>query len=109
MSDLIRREDVLKFPIRLDHYDEEHGSREYVLGIESVMDYVESLPSAPRWIPVTERLPEPYEVVLISDKEEVYVGEVGECGEWKTCYYEFLMDVDAWMPLPEPWKGESDE
>lgn len=53
MSDLISRADVLKFPIRLDHYDEEHGSREFVLGIESVMDYVESLPSVEkrgRWI-----------------------------------------------------------
>lgn len=46
MSDLISREDVLKYPIRLDHYDEEHGNRHFVLGIESVMEYVESLPSA---------------------------------------------------------------
>ena len=46
MSDLISRQAVLDFPIRLDHYDEEHGNRDFVLGIESVMEYVESLPSA---------------------------------------------------------------
>lgn len=46
MTDLISRADVLKYPIRLDHYDEEHGNRDFVLGIESVMEYVESLPSA---------------------------------------------------------------
>ena len=45
-ADLISRADVLKFPIRLDHYDEEHGNRDFVLGIESVMEYVEALPSA---------------------------------------------------------------
>ena len=46
MSDLISRQAVLDYPIRLDHYDEEHGNRHFVLGIESVMEYVEYLPSA---------------------------------------------------------------
>ena len=46
MSDLISRADVLKYPIRLDHYDEVNGSREFVYGVESVMEYIESLPSA---------------------------------------------------------------
>ena len=45
-GDLISRADVLKYPIRLDHYDEENGSREFVYGVESVIEYVESLPSA---------------------------------------------------------------
>ena len=44
--DLISRADVLKYPIRLDHYDEVNGSREFVYGVESVIEYVESLPSA---------------------------------------------------------------
>lgn len=46
MSDLISRQAVLDYPIRLDHYDEENGNRHFVLGIESVMEYVEYLPSA---------------------------------------------------------------
>lgn len=45
-GDLISRADVLKYPIRLNHYDEENGSREFVYGVESVIEYVESLPSA---------------------------------------------------------------
>lgn len=45
-GDLISRADVLKYPIRLDHYDEENGSREFVYGVESVIEYVESLPSS---------------------------------------------------------------
>ena len=45
-GDLISRADVLKYPIRLNHYDEENGSREFVYGVESVIEYVEALPSA---------------------------------------------------------------
>ena len=48
MADLIKRQAVLNYPIRINHYDEEHGNRDFVLGIESVMEYVESLPSAKR-------------------------------------------------------------
>ena len=44
-GDLISRADVLKYPIRLNHYDEENGSREFVYGVESVIEYVASLPS----------------------------------------------------------------
>ena len=36
---------VNAFPIRIDHYDEEHGNRHFVLGIESVMEYIEEAPS----------------------------------------------------------------
>lgn len=48
MSELISKRAVLNYPIRINHYDEEHGNRDFVLGIESVMNYVESLPSAKR-------------------------------------------------------------
>lgn len=45
-GDLISRADVLKYPIRLDHYDEVNGDRVFVYGVESVIEYAESLPSA---------------------------------------------------------------
>lgn len=45
MSDLISREALMKFPIRIDHYDKENGSLDFVLGIESVLEYAESLPA----------------------------------------------------------------
>ena len=41
----IDAEYVNAFPIRIDHYDEEHGNRHFVLGIESVMEYIEEAPS----------------------------------------------------------------
>ena len=75
MSDLISRQAVLDYPIRLDHYDEEHGNRHFVLGIESVMEYVEYLPSADR--PTGEW-------VRKYDKQiNCYWYECNQCGEYR--------------------------
>lgn len=46
MSDYISRDAVLAYPIRLNHYDKEHGNVHFVYGVESVMEYVKSLPAA---------------------------------------------------------------
>lgn len=62
-----------------------------------------------RWIPVTERLPENQEFVLISFKEPVVpnVGFYDVDGKWtdgtNASYDNF--EVVAWMPLPEPYTG----
>lgn len=64
----------------------------------------------PRWIPVTERLPEDYIHVLC----QFTLSGMGECylahgvfhvvgGLVMTCN-----EVIAWMPLPEPYKAESE-
>ena len=49
---LISLDELNKFPIRLDHYDKEHGSEVFVLGIESVLEYAEYLPTVDA-VPVT--------------------------------------------------------
>lgn len=62
-----------------------------------------------RWIPVTERLPELGEEVLVcllgSSLPEVAWLNVYD-GEW-TAYSTVLGDVTHWMPLP-PLPGEED-
>ncbi len=45
MAELIDREELRKFPIRIDHYDKENGSLDFVLGIETVFEYIEYLPT----------------------------------------------------------------
>ena len=55
MARLIDADELNKFPIRLDHYDKEHGSEDFVLGIESVLEYAEYLPTVSA-VPVSELL-----------------------------------------------------
>ena len=41
---LIRLSDLMKFPIRIDHYDKENGNEHFVYGVETVLEYAENLP-----------------------------------------------------------------
>ena len=49
---LIDADELNKFPIRLDHYDKEHGNEHFVYGVESVLEYAEYLPTVDA-VPVT--------------------------------------------------------
>ena len=46
MADYIDREALRQFPIRKDHYDKKNGNEHFIFGIETVMEYAESLPAA---------------------------------------------------------------
>ena len=63
------------------------------------------------WIPCSERLPEPNEVVLISVNGNVDADWIAVDNTGYGCWYrtmKYAIDIDAWMPLPEPWKGEEE-
>ena len=53
MAKYIKLEDLMKFPIRLDHYDKEHGDVNFIYGIETVLEYAENLPTIDA-VPVSE-------------------------------------------------------
>lgn len=64
---------------------------------------------AARWIPCSERLPEPYKKVLVSTKFGMEVAwttdDSGNC--WLTSVLVLGGDeVFAWMPLPNPYEKE---
>ena len=73
-----------------------------------IIGVLEDVPSAQRWIPVTERLPDTTDFVLT-------INIVSQCGVYRfdgDCWldYDGLFvneGIRAWMPLPEPWRGEA--
>ena len=124
MAKYIKLEDLMEFPIRLDHYDKEHGDVNFVYGVETVLEYAENLQTtdaAQEWISVKDRLPDnkEYDWVLaqvVEDNGFMHIPTVMEYRQSKNDWFEetygWLSDhngaftVTHWMPLPEPPKGE---
>ena len=46
MDEYVKRAAIMEFPIRKDHCDKERANEHFIFGIESVLEYVENLPSA---------------------------------------------------------------
>ena len=76
--------------------------------LEEATLIIKSIPSAQqeqRWIPVSQRLPEKGQTCLVCDEGVIaidkYLG-IGNPLNWD--WYD--RDYEAWMPLPEPYKGE---
>lgn len=129
MSDLISREAAIDL---IDEYMDKCIELHYLPTGEGIKTLIFALPSAQQWIPVSERLPDEDRNVLVSVhflgleikhktgwndhiKESWYVDiacQIG--GEWSSASDEYKVVknrhiVTAWMPLPDPWKGEEDE
>ena len=101
-NDLISREEAIKALCKAGC-----GSGYCGVSCDDVMA-IERLPSVyPKWIPCSERLPEYGESVLcyFGEDEDFGVNHIidDEDGEW------FIDGATAWMPLPEPWRGEKDD
>lgn len=103
MADLIDRDALLQdMTKRSDGISDWH-----------VFDVINEQPAVNRWIPCSERLPEPLQnVIICTDIKTVTVAWIngnewyfadtgnGHIEQWG------LDDVTHWMPLPEPPKGE---
>lgn len=84
--------------------------------LEECFDLVEDKNVEQRWIPVSERLPDVDKYILVSF-ENFTILDIGRYetdkdgsgafypGDDDKSYVEYGLFVNAWMPLPEPYKG----
>ena len=90
------------------------------LNVETQKDAEEALKEIRRWIPVTERLPEPETYVLVSfdnsttpDIATYRVDDDGSgafyVGALDCTYLSVGFYVNAWMSLPKPYRAEMEE
>ena len=90
--------------------DDNQGN-DYDEAFHMAIDALKEQPE-PKWISCSERLPAYGEDVLISIGGYCNVGHVVPVNEeerynwYFSGWYHLPNDVDAWMPLPEPWRGE---
>ena len=89
------------------------GKEEYNKGWNACNKYwcntIDRQPKVSEWIPVSERLPETEDKVMCCTEtkkgnKNIVIGYYMD-GAWRCG---MNSNVIAWMPLPEPWKGESE-
>ena len=97
MSDLISRKAAIDAVEKESQVDGAYG----YMDTKSIVDLLNDLPSAQRWTPVSEK-PIPKGLVFVTYND----GDVDLLSQ-PTSYRRG--DIVAWMPLPEPWKGNKDE
>lgn len=109
-----------------------------LLSEEQVMELIDMTPTNYPWIPCSERLPEDIRPVIVTwkntDPASYYQYIVGKHFTGTACYknekwywyssttedmlaeygrydseeFDEAIECIAWMPLPEPWKGEAE-
>lgn len=88
----------------------EEGTAEGFVG--TIKDLIETVPTIeqPHWIPCSERLPEEQQEVLITAFHDTVMIAWLEDEEWTNDAITFTdgSKVNAWMPLPECYRGEND-
>lgn len=125
-SDCISRQEAIKELEELNaisFYELNEHSREAYHEIKQMLKELPPSQSEQQWIPCSKRLPEG-EYVLISKKPTKISGSKWSVDiairtsdprsrkiQWRDSGFGVIQDdkVLAWMPLPEPWKGNSYE
>lgn len=120
MKGLIDLDELLQYPLRRgsEHYDEKNADPHFLFGVESVLEYAQTLPTLTKpngWISVEDRLPNDNDInssnsayflcCIISP----YQGGVAQKYErvilFDNLYREWKCNdciVTHWRPLPEP-------
>ena len=115
MSDLIKRSDAIQqMALMLEDISEDLSEQiiqrfGYESAEELATEAMSIIPSADRpqeWIPCSERLPSKGVAVLVNGI--MYDAPPITISTDAPYYYEQGW-INAWMPLPEPWKGADDD
>lgn len=111
MSELINRQKLseeLNMTTEYGFYGEFMDGSEVAYTLRELMQIIESQPPADQWIPCSERLPRAYhDVVVCHGGTLVEQAMMLPDGRWQCAYTTYdSKSVKAWMPLPEPYKGE---
>jgi len=96
-------------PASCPEYVEHHEQIKSMMGVvDGWIKKISEEEPASDWVPCSERLPDEYDEYLCQYEDgDIFVGWL-EDAKW--CRYCVRKDkVVAWMPLPEPYKGENNE
>ena len=105
-DDLIRRQDAIM--VVKDQRLKAIGCipESYNAGVDASASVLEMIPSARKWIPCSIKLPKKTDLYYVTIRDEDGT-EYTSC----MCYYinlarwEVDVNVIAWMPAPEPYRG----
>lgn len=82
-----------------------------MIRVEDVVRIISEMPTIEpqKWIPCSKEMPE-IGTMLVSNGLNVAFGEYYGNDVWiiDGCEAEPILEEIAWMPLPDPWKGEEE-
>lgn len=109
MNDLINRKDLEKIIYDWLSLSKNYHFSTASISLQDLFNIIEHMSSVSQWIPCSEQLPEDGDEVIVTVWGNSTMIAWRYNNEWKT--ESFSLDdeeVSAWMPLPEPWKGEEE-